>query len=430
MSINEVNIHFQYSICDHRRFTDESVNIKPLPDWKAPLENRHHMHYFGTMKKRNKKVPSLFKDERFFISGRGGLKFEKLEGTNLFKARCLYRKLYSDGLCANRYEIGLSLNGLKKNIKDYPENEYQHSRLIHELLFHIPIKIKYLKKYENNIFDILNASKAIALLYQRATSELPSEDRLYNIKYGNLCIVLEVDKQNKAIKDILFDDVIEVNNSFSVYVKKYRTRGMEVVVFTLFGEIAENLNECREIRISLLRMFHEYQNMRLLLQVAQNPKNNILHEEFDKYLMHKLRFFKKVLSPNDAFQHLFNCMFSIFEIISPGEIDELSHNIERIRLQIKNKLLDFVKNNNVKNSIRFSENFKYVQQALAASDLKKAINLIHGIVDQKTYIIIQSRFNRLLLDEKHGVIGRNELEIEKNKLVLSILTSIDDYKLS
>ncbi|MEL7122512.1 MAG: hypothetical protein AAFO07_23910 [Bacteroidota bacterium] len=420
---NSVKVHIQYAFCDFRKFSNDHNNLLPLPNWKVPIEKKHFVPYFGTMEKRGKELPAVFNDEKFFIKGKGGLKFVDLEKTQLANIRCIYRKLYSDGLCGARYEVGLNFNGFDfKNSKIVPENQYDHKQVVDEIINKVFVTEKHLSKYKRKSTSILESDKRVALLYQKATSAVTDDSKLHNIKYGNLCLIFEIDNNNATTKNVLFDNVIEIEEGFKVFVKKYKTRGKELAIFTIVGDILDNEQLTREIRIIILRLYYEYQNLRLLIQFAQNPNNSIYHDTFDKYLMKKLRYFNKAVESQTNKQALSIFLLKIFEVVSPGEIETLSENIQNIRFQIKKNLIQFISDNQLNQESRFKhEIHNKIRAYLVEDNLEGALNLLEKVNEIESVVLLKSRLKKLELDFAKGLLTYSQNQIERNRLVHAIL---------
>ena len=209
-------------------------------------------------------------------------------------------------------------------------------------------------------------------------------------------------------------------NRNRVFVKRFRVKGREVTIFVIEGD---NDQQIRRIRILIFRIYFEYQNLRLLLQCAQNPSNKIDHNTFDRYVSKKVKYYRRndVKDKNSEYQ-LFTRLQSLLEIISPGEIKNLSTNLDNVRLQIRRNLLETISTNVLHNKNRFSSRLdRRIKELLKDNQFEEVFKLLYYVMDSTEVVILEARYNRLVKDELLGLIKRNESDIEKNKIVFSIL---------
>lgn len=424
---NNIILHIQYPFCDIRRMTINQSDILPVPNWQLPLENKHFVQYFGHMERRKKDIPQIFSDENFYIKGKGGLKFVGLEKSSLEKAKCLYKKLLSDGYCGNRYEVGLFFNG-NKRFGNLSKNYYQGFKLLLEdVLCNLPVRIRHIDKDDQKNSSLLYAGKKIAQLYQKATEKNKLHKELINIRHGKLCLLFEVNKDLFAPPKELWDKRIQFPFDVSISFNKFNFRGEEITSFFLFRKGKTKEEYYRKIRVIILRMYFEYQNLKLVLNLAQNPSIKFNHELFDKYLMKKVRYFEKSKKSQIERTQAHELIFSFFEFISPSEIEILSQNLESVRLQIKKQIIRLINENHLKYENRYQSQIKIdIRNELMNGNIEEALKILNKISNSNDVALINFKYKDCLREEMLGIIGQNESEIRKSKIVFSILKIVDE----
>jgi len=427
MESNRVILHLQIPFCDFRRISNEATDFQPLPDWKNPIENKFFIEYFGIMEKRRKSLPQVFIDQNFYVRGRGGIKFVELEKCKLEKVKCLYKKLWKDSLAGTGYEIGLEFYGIgNKNPAVEKGEEYDLKEAIDEVLGNINVKFKHLDEKSNQHYSIINSLKPLTQLYNKATSVNKNIDDEDKIKYGNISLFFEKDNKNQICRNILYDERVELDEDIALFIKRFKFQGREVAIFILEGDFQSNFKKLREYRVRIMRMYFEYQNLRLLLYFIQNPNNKINHDSFDLYVSKKIRYFNKHKSKENAKDKVLLSLQSIFELIAPGEIENLSVNFQNIRPQIKNNLIELAKEALFEyESGQHSSIKKKIRDNLSKNDFDEVFKLLPQILKDNEVVNLESRYHALIKDNALGNITMDESEAKHNRLRSNILVLID-----
>ena len=415
METNRVILHIQIPFCDFRRISPDEADYLPLPNWNSPIEDKNFIKYFGTMEKRKKSAPQVFIDENFYVRGRGGIKFVKLEKSNIKGVKCLYKKLWNDKLAGTKYELGLEFYGLgKRNPVIETGNKYNLEDVVEEVLANIKVNIKHLGKISDNNYSIIDCPKPLIQLYDKATSSKAKEADKINIKYGNLCLFFEKDNLNQICKNIEYDNKIVLDQGIDLFIKRFKFQGREVAIFVHEGDFQSESLKLRQYRVMIMRMYFEYQNLRLLLNHLQNPNNKIDHNVFDRYLNKKIKYFKKYRSGDDSKDNVLLSVQSIFEIIAPGEIENLSTYFINIRPQIKKNLLKLV--DPVYNEIR---------REIGKNNIGRVFEILFEYHESNTVILLQTRLNELNKNVVEDTISYDDLTLERNKLNSNILSHVN-----
>lgn len=419
---NRLNIFIQYPICDIRPLLSTVQNqIKPLPVWDDPVPSKHFVQYFGHLKRRKKGGHDYFHDELFFINGRGGFKFPKLEKVTSDQVRqleCIFRRLLNDGKSSIRYEVGLTSDHVlpTQNCSKFFKNLIEH-------ICHIPVQIKNLEKRPVDT-SVIHCGKRLSSLYEKASSqEYP--DLKHNFTYvreGEMCMLLEYHE-----KDYPFPAKhVEVGPGLKLSFDWQEVDGKDVGIFYLAKGTDYDLRALRKIRIGIMRTYSEHQNLTNVLSYVRRPDLEFDTDKLSHFLNDKTGFFKK---KNEIIKNL---VLSYYNLIKPEEIKGIEKKLDQFKLQVKKKIYDHLGDASLQYSLgveEISQVKKVVSQLISKDKTMEAIEILKTTISKLNDAVltndvtgIEARFHTLQRALINGTLGYNEFSIAQNKLRLSILT--------
>lgn len=106
----------QFPIGDARPFVAEALRVK-APAWPLADPQREFVRCFGRVRRRCRGPGEYWSDELYYASAAGALRIPHLEsvvlgrGVGAVSPRCAFRRVFSDGLCVARLEVGIADDG-------------------------------------------------------------------------------------------------------------------------------------------------------------------------------------------------------------------------------------------------------------------------------------------------------------------------------
>jgi hypothetical protein len=419
---NLITFFIQYPICDIRSLlVVEKSELKPFPSWDNPIPNKQFLQYFGHLKRRRKGGHDYFHDELFFIDGKGGFKFPKLENVRhneTSRFNCIFRRLLNDGKSSIRYEIALQSD----YIPIAPPSNSEVEGIFNDLIRHvcnIPVQIKNLTEKPKSS-TILQCGKHLSALYEKASSsgEESESSKINLVRDGELCILLEYNADFFNFSK----DSKPLGEGLNLFFRRLNINDRDIGVFLLGKEEGYNPTALRKLRIGIMRMYAEHQNLINVFNYIRIPSLNFDADFLGIYLNKKTKYF---LKRNDPIKDL---LFSYYSLIPPSDISLLENNLDKLRLQIKKKVWDLVGDSGLKYSLNSGDIEQVVGELIIDAKTKKAIKVIREAIKkignkdfQKTVIILSANLKVIENHIIHGDLGNNEIAILTNKLNLNLL---------
>ncbi len=426
---SELAIYFQYPVCDLRNLIEDKSLVKPLPNWKKPLPNRHFLPYFGHLKERKKGGHDYFHDEYYYIGGRGGLKFDRLETVHidgLGPMDCIYRRILNDKVAGIRYEFGLGCDDDGWLSRLPTEGGAAVRPLADALLGQIPLFIKNLNKTPKPT-TILHAGKSLARLYVKSSGNKELKSFGSMVKNGEVGVFIEypLDELNDAVSLTDSDFVLEDGAILSH--QRITTDGTAANVFLLGRKGPRNDPAFRNTRISLMRMYFEHQVLSLVLAMFDNPRLTFDHDVLDRYLLDKVKFFHHKKKKGRSQRQLHNLIFSFVELIPSAKVEILKEGLADVRLQIKKRVWEHLAEASTTfRSEPLGAVGERVKDLIRQDELSEALDQLSKVFPPNSESLaevlrLQHHLEGIRQDEGEKNLGWNELNNQKNQLAIEIM---------
>ncbi|MDF1694768.1 MAG: hypothetical protein P1U56_03000 [Saprospiraceae bacterium] len=424
-----VEFHIQYPFCDIRKLleTKEEI-IRPRPDWEIPKAGQHFIQYFGHVKRRARGGHPFFPKEDHFVEGKGGLKFLKLEKVDIdkiSKLTSMYRRLGSDGTAGARYEYGFEFEDFGR-FEEINDNFYvKFNEFIEEVFTKVKLSVRTENK--DKATSIANAGKYITQLYQSAT-ELESNEKLPRkvISRGEIGIFIRVNKEVLKLPKEIEEKSIKIDEHISLALYRHQFLNKPTGVFILTTDSKANPKLLRSVRISVMRMFFEHQNLSQLLSLCRNPRIKFNFDELDKYLLNKLKYVERRVKKNEKVAELRQHIFSYFDLISPHETEALVKTMGQIRAQNSNKLVAYIGEASMTFKGRFTnEETERFKKWIGKNKVEEVIQMLEKSATsteiERRLILLKSRYNEYKANKRDGLITSSKATVEFNQIKLSLL---------
>lgn len=425
-----ITVHLQYPICDLRRLEADRSDLKRGPNWEFPREDRHFIPYFGPVHKRRNDVPAVFADEIYLIAGKGGISFDRLEQTFLPDVRCLFRKLYSDGRCGYRYEIGLKFTASPWSERLRAEPSATVTELVRRLLREIPVRVKHINDDARQTRQLIDVGKDLTQLFRMGTTKHQAlqDDKL--VDYGKTGLLLELDRAYIPVFENTNLRFLTFRRDMAIAFRRIDVDGREVAVFMLFRPKSGRLYAGRELRIMILRMYFEFQHTKLLLNALRDKRVTLADNKpaFD-YLKDKIKYFEGRRDPNTQEGVLQDYLAGFFELMAPNEAERLAAALESIPPQSKKRIDKFVREDSLRHSLRISDDWDgAIIQQIVAGKLTEALAQFVQIIPSEEALLLSSQYANYRRDWELGLIGRADYDATTNRITLALLGLIREQK--
>jgi hypothetical protein len=337
-------IQFQLPITDLRNFKpNERLS---LPTWPTPIPKEQFVRSFGGIRKRYRGGLKGWSSEDFYCDASRAIcfPFEKRRGSSGCYWQPLFMRLYSDGTAMTKVELGF---------KPRPAS-LAASTLVSDLL-NLQVRVRGARED----IRLYESGPHISSLYEFGTSTKTGKGflqgaRLVTAEAPSVFVEAIVDRYNlisprrtpayygvpRFAKEITLGPPIQESRLFHWYT---RTQFSDISTTVLVAS-EDFTNEQtfvfkRKLRLYLSRLSAEYSTLRRVLRAMSTGELkpapfSIQSDSLQLYLFETIkrigRFEDHLSELAGEEQHVANIAKGVLEAISPGEVDSLMAQIERL----------------------------------------------------------------------------------------------------
>ncbi|APV50232.1 hypothetical protein BWI17_11355 [Betaproteobacteria bacterium GR16-43] len=385
--------HFQFPISDARTFHAQAGLRRERPDWPSPRTDIHpqFVHYFGRAVERRRAINDVLPYESRFCQARRALRFVNLKrdglgsGNNRFWPHCAFRRLFFDGECVARVEIGLTQD---------PRSAPLRGMTAHELLgiasglCDLETIVPQVAR-EPRRGKFIGQGASLARLFARATKAKEAVDAASIaeslVEDGSPLLLLHLERNEMDFGKVLEGfSPVDGSQVFGARLAfgRLRTRGGVISTWILErGSATEE--EVRSLRLCVLRLHAEQEALDIVLKQI---KRNRLLEPFDAgkvdllnaYLNNQTRLLSRDQWGGVSQRAVLAAYDAAEQVSPPSAKGDLAERYEGARNQVWKKVEDY-------------------QARRAAVRLVKVVNVEQGgIVVDKSITVNQSGTGNVL----------------------------------
>jgi len=347
---------FQFPICDARRFCPSNGLRRELPDWPDPETDirPHFIHHVGRAVARRKTVDDVLPDDMKFCRAHRALRFLRLEtqfagrGEKRFRPVCAFRRLFCDGGCVVRLEVGVAHQKRQPGLTDLTEEDVLS---IAADLCGLPTKVPRVGGVAAED-RLIKQGRHLCELYARGT--LPrTADRpeiaLGLVQDGSPLLLIEVEPW-EAEMTVIPDGftLVPLDDSWDVHLAYGRLKTRFGIIGTWIAHRLTNTNleRARRLRLCLLRLHAEQEVLDIVLKQIQrgrilNPETEEVVEELNQYLNVRTRFIDRQKWAGIDQSALRSAMDAAEHVVPPGTRRHLIERYDGARREIMRKVNAF-----------------------------------------------------------------------------------------
>ncbi|NMW18476.1 MAG: hypothetical protein HKK66_05535 [Chlorobiaceae bacterium] len=342
-----MNFSIQYPLADLRPISDLQSFLLRKPSWSSAMrKNRHFVHKFGTIKRRNNGgLLLLGGGEDKICEARRAIRFTK---SPLFQDKPSglsinlksFRRFFYDNKLLAKFELLLCNVLDKRKPTFFPPlqlDEDKTTKLIkHFLSLHLFIPNVYNKAlgtYPLKEHPILEMGYPLSCLYnyatiKKGTSQENTQTLLRCIKYGDPIIILEIEANENI--DVPFPaHRVEILNRLNIQLSYYRycypQKGPSYIFYIIKRLAGVNNEHARYLRLYLWRLNAIYSCFIYALENVLNIQNmpNDKLEYLNGYIDNVNGEVAKIVKNTDKYWHT-NLVSAVKNVITDANAGSLS----------------------------------------------------------------------------------------------------------
>lgn len=249
----------QFPIADARRFLDVPGGYLPRPSWRAPRLGvaGDFVWGFGRVVERKEEADPAWTDEACFALATSALRLPSLvkrriqpaDGTSAFDVACRFRRLFHDGTCVARVEVGFSVEPAPTSTVPMSAGAAVGSVL------RLPAMVPRAGTGQSG--GLFGQGPRLAARFRTASTPRPSGDRGLVASGAPTVIVDLIGKDSVALPPSLVDASAVTQGRVAVGFELARVRDSQIPTWYLGPAANADTDLHRNLRICLLRMHAE-----------------------------------------------------------------------------------------------------------------------------------------------------------------------------
>lgn len=330
----------QFPFADARAFVP-NTKVLELPSWSYP--EHEFVRNFGAIRYRKKGGLEGWVGENEICEARKVFEFKKdlsiyLHGSSKkTHLRCIFKRLYFDGLAVGKFEVGLRLRRhLETHLKTIDAKEF----IDHALGLPIKFRLDCAKKTD---CELIHAGKGLANSYRLATTQHPSsEGQSWWVEAGSPILFLEYQTDNinfpYFINPVLQKDLFQLSWCLIPY-RDAHYRLWLLKIDPQYRSEDPFYDVARSLRITLLRLNAEHECLRIILRHTEADRIDNLGDKFQHYLNEATGRITKLENSTrkNSNDDVVDLARQAINKIQPGEQEKVESKIKAIRLNIRRK---------------------------------------------------------------------------------------------